>query len=135
MKNSLKHGHAKYVWARNIISVLVNIYAIYIVAEKKHALNGIYFRQCKEVDVKGYGGPTKYIGRVSTDGQPEGYGKTVYHTGNTYEGGMKNSLKHGHAKYVWASGSVYEGEYKYDKRHGHGKYVKANGEVYEGEWK
>eukprot|EP01084_Bolivina_argentea_P237503 399140_1 len=107
-----------------------------LLLRKKNALNGIYLRQCKQVDVKGYEMPAKYIGRVNTDGNPEGYGKTIYVTeGQTYEGGKKNKLKHGYGKYVWASGEVYEGEWKDDKKHGHGKYVYASGEVYEGEWK
>ena len=67
-----------------------------------------------------------------------GPGVIILPSGNTYEGGWLNGMKHGPGRFVWASstyrGDFYTGYYIEDKKHGVGRYTWANGDKYEGNW-
>ena len=65
---------------------------------------------------------------------PDAPRKEVYKDGASYEGQMKNGLRHGKGVYIFADGEKYEGEFVKGKRHGKGTYIWKNGEKYVGSW-
>ena len=80
----------------------------------------------------------EFEGFVDMEGKFNGPGVVVLPSGNTYEGGWLNGLKHGPGRFVWASskhrGDFYDGLYVEDRKHGLGRYTWANGDKYEGQW-
>ena len=58
----------------------------------------------------------------------------IWDSGETYEGGIKNSVKHGQGTYSFVNGSKYIGEFKEDKKHGYGIFIFKNGDKYRGQF-
>jgi len=89
----------------------------------------------KDKTITGYGTVTfsnrTYTGYM-VDGMPHGYGKTVYNSGDVYEGENKYDKFDGKGTYTWADGTSYSGEWKNDLKHGQGTYIWNNGDKYEG---
>lgn len=74
-----------------------------------------------------------YTGQL-LNGQPDGYGKATYSSGDRYEGYWSNGLKEGNGTYTWKDGDHYTGPFKKDKMHGKGTYYWDSGERYEGDF-
>ena len=55
-------------------------------------------------------------------------------TGDRYEGGIRNGMKHGYGVYRYRHGTVYRGMWVNDRAHGKGIIIWPNGDRYEGEW-
>lgn len=53
---------------------------------------------------------------------------------STYEGQLKNSLRHGFGELVDFEGGMYEGYWYRDNRHGLGRQFMTDGTVYDGRW-
>ena len=66
---------------------------------------------------------------------PTGDGAVKWHSGNVYEGEMKEHNRHGHGTMKWHSGQVYTGEWMFGKRTGQGKKTWPDGRVYNGSWR
>lgn len=88
----------------------------------------------------------------------DGEAKVTYPTGDVYEGGYKNGLRHGNGTYTYSSkkasysgtwsagtkdgageftypdGARYKGMWSKDKRQGKGSYYYTNGDVFTGDW-
>lgn len=68
------------------------------------------------------------------DQNKNGFGRTVYSNGTTYEGNFKDGVADGTGTMRYADGSVYQGEIRMTERHGQGRLTYANGAVYEGDF-
>ncbi len=72
----------------------------------------------------------------------EGFGKTKFPEGKTYEGQWKNNLPHGNGKMTWKNGDSFEGRNKkykigmfvQEQIKGEGKFWKKTGEYFEGKF-
>jgi hypothetical protein len=64
-----------------------------------------------------------------------GQGKYKWPDESTYDGQVKNGLRHGVGTYINVKEGVeYKGEWINGMRHGKGTLTYKNGSVYEGEW-
>ena len=69
------------------------------------------------------------------NGVRSGPGKSVYPSGDVYDGEYKNDIRHGYGKYIWANGNMYEGGWIDGAPGGRGKFTAVNGESYNGDLK
>ena len=80
---------------------------------------------------------TKYtsIGqRPGPEKLPTGVCRTVFSSGEIFEGMYEDGKQHGEGKYVFADGAHYTGMYEDGKQHGEGRKVYADGGHYTGMW-
>jgi len=62
--------------------------------------------------------------------------KVTLGKGITFNGQMKDGVRHGKGVQVWEDGSRFEGEWVNDRAcTSKGKLIHGNGDIYEGEWK
>ncbi|KAF1957428.1 DS-domain-containing protein [Byssothecium circinans] len=71
------------------------------------------------------------------NGHRHGQGYRIYHSGATYEGYFRLSLRHGdHGRYTYQNGDTYDGQWVANQQHGTGTFTEtATGNMYMGGWK
>ncbi|KAF2638924.1 hypothetical protein P280DRAFT_403747 [Massarina eburnea CBS 473.64] len=71
------------------------------------------------------------------NGHHHGQGSRIYHSGATYEGSFRLSLRHGeHGRYTYQNGDTYDGQWVANQQHGTGTFTEAaTGNMYMGGWK
>lgn len=62
-------------------------------------------------------------------------GPLLLEDGSTYEGQLRNNLRHGFGELVDCDGGMFEGYWYRDKRNGLGRQFMPDGKVYDGRWK
>ena len=66
---------------------------------------------------------------------PDGYGKMLFSSGDTYAGGFSAGVMHGRGRWETATGEVYIGDFIDGKREGEGSLLDAAGRVVkQGHW-
>ncbi len=126
----------------NILSVIINLYALCVVCEEKKEWNGTTINRLEKYKYtknRTKGSDTgwsfhTYIGRVDGSGKMKGYGMTIYNDDAWYKGGNANNKQNGWGIMHWADGEHYDGSYKDGKCHGYGKRIYPDGNIYNGEW-
>lgn len=96
-----------------------------------------YTRGAKRVEneLLSRGNESCYYTGMLFRGMRSGSGKSVYPSGDVYEGDYKNDVRQGHGVYTWANGNVYEGGWSDGAPGPKGKFTAVNGESYNGELK
>ena len=99
------------------------------------SLNG--YTQCDNPESKNFessDGLLIYYGCLDDDGNPNGYGRMEFPSGNVYEGNWLDSNFSGYGEYFFANGSFYKGQWLNNKQNGEGyKFEKHDDATFESE--
>jgi hypothetical protein len=72
---------------------------------------------------------------LSTECVPDGYGKMLFASGDSYAGGFRDGAMHGRGRWESATGEEYVGEFTNGEREGEGSLIDAAGRVvHQGRW-
>ena len=114
------------------VSFLLNHFALNIVIAEFQDQTEKFVKEGEDKTL--YQSGNQYEGEYH-EGLRHGRGVFQFKNGSRYEGEYKKGLKHGLGKFIYCDGSVYAGNWKSDQKHGFGKYIYENGDIYEGTWK
>ena len=146
----LQERHACYGHSGSALNLLSALYAVLIL--------GVFVVATSQAEEIEYDNGDRYVGDVSNDGEPHGYGIYRWRNGRTYSGEWFFGKSHGRGKTIYPDGIRFEGEYLLGKPNGDGvktwpngirleaDYIDGvpvgtvklhfpNGALYEGEWR
>ncbi len=75
-----------------------------------------------------------YLGEVSPDGAPQGFGEKTWRDGGVFQGRFVAGLPNGLGVQTWPDGSAYAGEFLSGTPHGKGRMNNADGTIISGEF-